>query len=293
MTTSIKKVTDKLSRLAYRVLKSPAEVIRMLETGDPEVMILGDALRVALDGKFSPTDKEWINRIETLRGELEASAREIVVDDFGTLPPGTRRIPERPLGGRTYVRTISSVAQSSTKREWCEMLLSLVKAFAPASIVELGTGAGISTAYFAAGMTAESGERTGRLWTLEGSDALVELAQQNFERLGIHDLDVVLGRFQDTLGRVMRQAVPIDMVFFDGHHEGDATLHYFHEVLPYLSSRAVLIFRGIMRNPEMQQAWQQIMEHERVDVAVDMVYTGICLVKNRPGRHLTYKIVLS
>jgi predicted O-methyltransferase YrrM len=261
----------------------------MLETGDTELMILGDALRVALDGKFTPADKEWINRIETLRAELETSAREIVVDDFGTLPPGTRRIPERPLGGRTYVRTISGVIQSSPKRDDGELLMSLVKAYAPDTVVELGTGVGISTAYLAAGMVG----RDSRIVTLEGSDALVELAQQNLNLLALRNVEVVLGRFQDTLERVMRREVPVDMMFFDGHHEGTATLNYFTRALPYLSARAVLIFRGIMRNEAMQSAWQEIMTHDRVDVAVDMAYTGVCIVKNHSGRHLNYKIVLS
>lgn len=289
MATTFKKVTDRLSRLAYRMLKSPAEVMRMLETGDPDMMILGDALRVALDGMFRPADKAWIQEIEALRAELSASTREVVVDDFGRLPPGMRLIPERPLGGRTYVSTVGKVTNASPRPYCCLMLLSLVRAFNVRSAVELGTGVGLSSAYIAAGMTAERG---GQVWTLEGADALVELARRNHEALGLDNIEVVLGRFQDTLDRVLRRAAPVELVFFDGHHERAATLNYFSRVLPCLAPRALLVFRDT-QSAEMQQAWAQISAHERVDVAVDLGRAGVCLVRPSAGRHMNFKIVFS
>lgn len=290
MTTTIKKVTGKLGRLAYRTLKSPSEVARMLETEDNHTVALAEALKVMLSGEFSPQQRGWINKIEGMRGALEANPREIVVDDFGALPPGQKLMPGRPLGGRTFVRKVADVAQASPQHYWCWTLLELVKRFRPTVAVELGTGVGMSAAYIAAGMMLN---HYGHLYTLEGADALVELAGQNLNELELPNVEVVLGRFQDTLERQMRRVSPVDLVFFDGHFEGEATLHYFEQTLPYLASASLICFNGITHNEGMQAAWNQIIAHDRVDIAVDLVNTGVCVVTSRKGRHLHYKVVLA
>lgn len=290
MTTTIKKVTGKLGRLAYRTLKSPAEVGRMLDTGDSHVIALAEALKVMLSGEFSPQQREWINQIEAVRGALEANPREIVVDDFGSLPPGHKLVRERPLGGRTSVRKVADVAQSCPQRYWCWMLFELVNRFRPAVAVELGTGLGISAAYMAAAMRLN---HYGHLYTLEGADTLVELAQHNLTELELPNVDIILGRFQETLERQMRRVSPVDLVFFDGHFEGEATRGYFEQTLPYLSSASLVFFNGITHNDGMGAAWNEIITHERVDISVDLVNTGVCLVTSRKGRHLHYKVVLA
>jgi precorrin-6B methylase 2 len=289
MSTTLKKVTDKLGRLAYRTLKTPGEVARMFDTRDAEVMALAEALKVMLNGEFAPPQREWINRIEGLRAGLEASTREIVVDDFGALPHGQKLIPERPLGGRTFVRTIGEAAHASPSFAWCWLLFELVRRFQPAVAVELGAGVGISGAYLAAGMTLYGG---GQLYTLEGADALVELARANFEGLDLRNIEVVLGRFQETLERQLRRVGPVDMICFDGHFEGEATRGYFETALPYLAPGALLFFNGIAHNDGMAAAWAQIIAHPRVDVAVDLMHTGLCRVTPGVGRHLLYKVVL-
>jgi predicted O-methyltransferase YrrM len=179
--------------------------------------------------------------------------------------------------GRAVRRRVGDICRiASGPPRSALLLLELVHDFRPASAVELGTSLAISTAYMAAALEL-SGE--GRLVTLEGAGTVAERAGRNLARLGLDGrVEIVVGRFQDTLGGVLARVAPVDYAFVDGHHDGDATLAYFEQLAPSLSEDALLVFDDVSWSRGMAKAWERIRSDERVSLSVDLFQIGLCVV---------------
>ena len=104
------------------------------------------------------------------------------------------------------------------------------------------TSLGITASYQAAALTLN---QLGRLITLEGDKTMASLACKHFQLLGLSNTSVVVGRFQNTLNRVLNEYGPIDYVFVDADKDGKTVLQYFDQIYPFLSRRAVIFFDDI------------------------------------------------
>ncbi len=189
-------------------------------------------------------------------------------------------------------RTLGEVClTSSMPYRWALLLLKLVRTLQPSTCLELGTCVGISAAYQAVAL--ELNQR-GRLITLDGAAPLAHIAHQNLDLLGLTQrLTVKVGRFSDTLGSVLREHSPVDLVFIDGHHDRQATLDYFEQIYPHLSPSAVLLCDDIHWSPGMLQAWQTISGDRRHILSIDLQQIGICRVggKGTPPREMRMRLV--
>ena len=106
----------------------------------------------------------------------------------------------------------------------------------------MGAAVGISAAYQAAALALNG---RGTFTTLEGAEPLADIARDNLRRLGLGMVQVVVGRFEDTLDAVLERRRPVDYVFVDGRHDRQATLAYFEQTSPFLAETAFLIFDDI------------------------------------------------
>jgi predicted O-methyltransferase YrrM len=167
---------------------------------------------------------------------------------------------------------------------WCGLLFELIRTVHPKSCIEMGTAVGISAAYQGAALRLNG---DGDLVTLEGAGSLANIARKNFQELGLDTVDVVVGRFQDTLPDVLASRKPVDYVFVDGHHDERATLDYFDQILPFLSGISLVVFDDIAWSDGMKRAWGRIAHHEAVEVAVDLGPVGLCVV-DRTGAGARY-----
>src|SRR5262249_11859596 len=149
---------------------------------------------------------------------------------------------------------------------WCGLLFRMVRALRPASCVELGTAVGMSASYVGAALHLNG---KGALATLEGSEGLAEVARQNLVRLGLTNVEVITGRFQDTLGGALAQRAPVDFMFIDGHHDEAATQDYFQRSLTCTAERAVVVFDDIDWNDRMRRAWRTISKDRAVGLSLD------------------------
>ncbi len=182
--------------------------------------------------------------------------------------------------------TVATLSRASKPPFWALLLFKLVREFRPQSAVELGTCVGISAAYQAA---AQALNGSGRLFTLEGADPLAELAAQNLRALRLDHAHVIAGPFQKTLVGVLQQCQPVDYGFIDGHHDGRATVDYFHDFLPHLAEEAVLVFDDIAWNAGMRQGWATIIKHESVRIAIDLGTLGLCVVDRTRGQRQRFR----
>lgn len=226
-------------------------------------------------GRLSVSERRWIDRIEALRGELEASDESIEKVDYGAGTSCERRDRAEMARGVTVVESIGRITSVSSKKPpWALLLFRLVRECRPVSCVEMGTSVGISGAYQAAAL-ALNGE--GHLVTLEGAASVAAVAKRNFERLGLTNVRVETGRFQDTLTRTFADEQPVDYVFVDGHHDGSATVEYFETIVEYLSPEAILVIDDIAWSEGMRQAWTAISSSTSVRISIDLGLMGVCI----------------
>lgn len=280
----LQKMPGAVRRRAHRALMTRREVERLASLSHPAGPKLARAIRAVTVGGSSAEERDWAARIEALRRELLASTEELEIVDYGAVEPGMDVTSDEMYTGRVVHRRVGEICKSASKPpQWAFLLLELVRAFEPKQGVELGTSLGISASYEAAGMQLNG---DGRLTTLEGAAAVAERARRNFEQLGLADrIEVVVGRFQDTLDPVLARVGPVDYAFVDGHHDRDATIAYFEQLAPHLAPEALLVFDDISWSSGMADAWSSIRSDPRVTLSVDLFKVGICVVGGaRPER---------
>lgn len=190
--------------------------------------------------------------IEALRAKLVEEKREIEIVDFGAGSDGKRSKQEMEKG--VLVKSSTEFCGIGVKNEWAKKLYSLIESQKPNSILELGTCCGLSSAY----MSKASPES--KIVTLEGSPALADIAKENFETLGCKNIKVYIGRFKETLPKVLTNISGVDFAFIDGHHDRDATIEYYRMILPYLNPHGVMLFDDISWSEGMKEAWSLISE---------------------------------
>lgn len=199
--------------------------------------------------------------IEALRQVLKRSKETIEVTDFGTGKGGCRKVSEmarRSLKSARYAQLIHRVVHD-------------VKA---TTMVELGTSLGITTAYLAAS------NKRGQILTFEGCPRTMNIAKrvnQTLRKSGVlsDNITYVVGNIDETLPKALQQIDRLDAVFFDANHTKKATLNYFYQCLPKISENAVFIFDDIHHSQQMEEAWEEIKNHEACRVAFDLYQLGI------------------
>jgi len=262
--------------------------VRALSTAaEPDAQLAGRAITDALQRRPSPEAQQWITRIEHLRGTLRNDHSAVHITDFGAGGPESRRSDEEMYRGVAETTTVAAMSHSSKPPLEASILFHLIRAFGSRSAIELGTCLGVSAAYQAAAQQLNGG---GKLITLEGSESLAKRSEENLQQLGLVNVKVVAGRFQDNLQQVLETARPVDYVFIDGHHDEQATINYYHSILPYLADRALVIFDDIHWSSGMTAAWNTITQHAAIKIAIDFKTIGICVVSKAIHTQHSYRI---
>jgi predicted O-methyltransferase YrrM len=82
-----------------------------------------------------------------------------------------------------------------------------------------------------------------------------------------------------------------DLIYFDGNHRKEASLHYFEKLLPLVHNDSVFIFDDIHWSKEMEEAWEQIKAHPQVSVSIDTFYWGLVFFrKEQEKEHFTIRL---
>ena len=284
-------------RLIRKLYKVPRricalrEISRLSRQPDAASKSLAKVLRGTLHNRPTSEEKVWIEKIESLRNELNSSSEKVTLMDYGALSSDESCVEPKTSEGKVKIETIGEVCRTASKPyKWSFLLLKLIREFKPSVCLELGTCLGISASYQAAALKLN---HSGRLVSLEGAESLARLAEGYFKKLGFDNIEVVVGLFQNTLKDVLEKNAPIDYAFVDGHHQEEPTIGYFRQILPFLSDRAVLIFDDISWSDGMKRAWSTIKAYESVKVCVDLSYVGICIIDNSKDRKENYKIDIS
>jgi len=207
--------------------------------------------------------------VESLRNNLLSNNIKIEVEDFGA---GSARLPFKN-------RVVKDIASSSLKsKKYAQLLFRISKYYGAKTILELGTSLGITTCYLA------SANSDSKVFTFEGSKNIAKIAENNFEKLGLKNIEIVVGDFRQTIPENTARLPVIDLLFVDGNHRKEATLEYFNFFLskatpPDQISRAgnnsIFIFDDIHWSQEMEEAWKEIQSHEAVTLTIDLFFIGL------------------
>ncbi|WP_461077831.1 O-methyltransferase [Spirosoma flavus] len=209
--------------------------------------------------------------IQRLRKTLRSSRQSITITDLGA---GSRVNMSRQ-------RTIGDIARHSQKpARFGRLLFRLIQRFEAKTILDLGTSFGLTTAYLAEATKSFGGQVT----TFEGCPEIASIAQQNFEHLGMQNVNVIIGNLDETLARHIAATQPVDFVFFDANHRYEPTVRYFETCLTKIHNDTVFVFDDIHWSAEMEQAWTYIKAHPSVSVTIDLFWVGLVFFRREQPR---------
>lgn len=198
--------------------------------------------------------------IEAVRAGLLNDRRSITVTDFGA---GSAMIKD-------HTRVVKRVAQTSLKSpKYAQLMFRIVQYFKPETIIELGTSFGITTSYMA------NGYPQSKIFSLEGSPAIAAVARKVFEQQGLGKIELIEGRFADTLPALLQQLQRVDMAYIDGHHQYAPTLEYFHLLKEKAGPQTIMIFDDIHWSSGMEKAWEEICNDPSVTRSIDLFFIGL------------------
>ncbi len=212
------------------------------------------------------------NAIESLRKELSQNNETLTVEDFGA-------------GSRVehyQQRKISSIAASSVKpKKFSQLLFRMINHYQPLTILELGTSLGITTSYLA------SAKADAKVTTMEGAKAVANIAQHNFNKLHLQNIELITGNFDDVLPDILQKKSIVDFAFVDGNHRKEPTLSYFKQLLVKANEYSIFIFDDIHWSKDMDAAWSEIKACDAVTLSIDLFFIGIVFFRkeNKEKQH--------
>ena len=233
-----------------------AELDRLEREGDAEAAPLIAAFRASVTEQPDADAVRWQRVIERERHRL-------------------RRLDEALSGGSGTVSTVADVTKrASSPRSQATLLYHLTRSFGASRVLEMGTGVGISGAYLAAALTENGG---GHLRSLEGHRDRAETASDVWDRLGLDNAEVAVGRFDRTLEQALVET-SFDIAFIDGNHDGTATRRYVDQIRGRSRPGALLILDDIAWSEDMTEAWGLVQTELADSLTVDLGRLGLAIL---------------
>jgi len=216
-------------------------------------------------------------QVEKLRIEMLNNGTLLEIEDLGA---GSRVAKYKQ-------RTVSSIAKHALKsQKFGQLLFRIAHYYKCKYMVELGTSLGITSSYFSLAAADD-----GKLSTIEGASAVAKVADENFQKLGLRNIQLFNEPFDDWFVNYADSDSKIDLAFVDGNHQLEPTLKYFNEFLPKLHNNSILIFDDIHWSREMEQAWYQIKAHPSVTCSIDLFFIGLVFFRKeiKENQHFTIR----
>ncbi|WP_298898665.1 class I SAM-dependent methyltransferase [uncultured Psychroserpens sp.] len=196
-------------------------------------------------------------KLSSYRNALLKNTQSIDITDFGT---GSRVF-------KSNSRAIKAMAKTSgTSEKRSQLLYRLVRYFKPEHTLELGTSLGIATHVMALANSKN------KITSVEGCPNTVTFTKQQLDDFNINNVTLENSEFETSLPKLKDNTY--DLVFFDGNHNKEATLHYFNELVESAHNDSVFIFDDIHWSKDMVNAWETIKAHPKVTVTIDTFFWG-------------------
>ena len=234
-------------------------------------LFISDLINQCLKHQQDKTNSSLLN----YKRELLKNNNSIQVTDFGA---GSRVFKSN----LRRISKIAKVAGISNKRAFT--LIQLIKYYQPKNILEIGTSLGIATS------SISIGNPNSKITTLEGCKETAKIAQQQFYKFNLKNINLIIGDFKNTIPKTVTNNT-YDFIYFDGNHQKKATLDYFNTCLKTINANSILIFDDIHWSKDMEEAWNIIKQHPKVTSTIDTFQWGIVFFREELEKeHYTIRI---
>ena len=234
------------------------------------------------EGVHSPYLFEWVRMvmsdthayniwsdIEEVRLQLLANDEVVDFVDYGS--------GKRVLNNKIHdIRRVKDIAKGSlAKKKYAQMLFRLVnwlghqlrEGNGGLTVVELGTSFGVTTAYLA------GVDKNDKVYTYEGCEAVAKIAKENWRILGMNNIESRIGEIREE--KLYSDIKNVDVAFIDANHTYEATLKYFEVLASKVHEKSVIVIDDIHYTEEMEKAWIEICEDDRVTSTIDLYQMGL------------------
>lgn len=203
--------------------------------------------------------KELYTLREDLHKSLSKDSRTIRITDFGA---GSKK-----LGNERKISQIYGVSSSKGKKGI--LLYKISRHYRPANILEFGTSLGVGTMHLALG------HLQGSVTTVEACPETHAMARENFSRFGMQNISSLNMTFDQFLDNVTEKQ--FDLVFIDGHHDGEAMLRYLERLKPFIHEDTIILLDDIRWSDSMLSAFSTVISDHQFHVTMDLFTVGIVL----------------
>jgi predicted O-methyltransferase YrrM len=203
--------------------------------------------------------------------EIWNAWRQSLLIDFTLLP--VQEIGAGSRYGKSNIRSVSSLAKTAAKTpRTAKFIFRIARYCQPQTILELGTSLGLTAGFFSLASPAST------IYTIEGVDSIAEKAEENMAEWGCKNVRIEKGNLDTKLCELLGRISKPDLVFMDGNHQEEATKRYFLQLLPHLSSTAMIIVDDIHWSHGMEKAWSFIQTHKMVNLTIDFFQFGVAFL---------------
>ncbi|WP_405569692.1 O-methyltransferase [Winogradskyella sp. Asnod2-B02-A] len=216
---------------------------------------------------YNKTKFEAYTKLKQYKKELLQSNTVLQITDLGE---GSKVLDANQRNVGKMAKTSSSSKKDSN------LLYRLSDYFKFKTVLELGTSLGMGTYALAIA------NPTSKIITIEGCLNTSNFAQSQLKNHHINNVEFLIGNFSDTIPNLKNNN--FDFIFFDGHHNKEATIEYFEALLPKTHNETVFVFDDIYWSEGMTEAWEYIKNHDSVTVTVDVFHLGFVFFRKEQAK---------
>lgn len=198
-------------------------------------------------------------RLELFRSNLKNDHRTLRVEDFGA---GSKKLGEQRKVSRIY-------RVSASKGVYARLLYQLNRHYGCKQVLELGTSLGVGTAHLALG------NPVSQVMSVDASAETQQIAQENTQKSGISNIRFVHADFNTYLDSLQQER--FDLVFIDGHHDGQALLSYLEKLQAFSHEETIFVLDDIRWSENMLNAWEKICADPGYHLTMDLFRMGIAI----------------
>jgi predicted O-methyltransferase YrrM len=204
--------------------------------------------------------KEDYAKLSRFRGSMHPSNTTLYIKDYGA---GSRVF-------KSNNRQVKDILKHncSTEKD-TQLLYRLCACFKVNQVLELGTSLGIATHAMA------TARPSAQITTIEGSPEVYEFAKNALKKEGLGNVRFIKSTFKEFFEKQNSKPVIYDLIYIDGHHDGEATLSYFESILDKIHNDTVVVLDDIYWSIDMTRAWNQICIHTQVTASIDCFDLGM------------------
>ncbi|WP_417860764.1 O-methyltransferase [Winogradskyella sediminis] len=216
---------------------------------------------------YDKTTHEAYAKLKRYKSELSNSKTILQITDLGE---GSKTLDAQ----QREVSKMAKVSSSSIKD--AKLLYRVSTYFTIKKGLELGTSLGMGTYALALA------DRNAKITTIEGCTNTAAFSKSKLKQRHIENIKFLVGDFSKSIPELKEDRY--DLVFFDGHHNKEATITYFETLLPKAHNDSIFVFDDIYWSKEMTEAWIYIKNHHSVTVTVDTFHLGFVFFRREQAK---------